>query len=80
MNKSLLLVFRLVDFYYRKSTQNRIFLYLIIFQKDKESENNTFLFTFKNNAFAVQKRCYYTKTAMLLRSKSIAISKCFVCC
>lgn len=35
MNKSLLLVFRLVDSYYRKSTQNRIFLYLIIFQKDK---------------------------------------------
>lgn len=53
MNKSLLLVFRLVDFYYRKTTQNRIFLYLIIFQKDKESENKTFLFTFKNNAFAV---------------------------
>ena len=80
MNKSLLLVFQLVDFLHRKSTQNRIFLYLIIFQKDKESENNTFLFTLKNNAFAVQKRCYYTKIAMLLRSKSIAISKCFVCC
>lgn len=53
MNKSLLLVFLLVDFLHRKSTQNRIFLYLIVFQKDKESENNTFLFTFKNNAFAV---------------------------
>ena len=53
MNKGLLLAFRLVDFYYRKSTQNRIFLYLIIFQKDKESENKTFLFTFKNNAFTV---------------------------
>jgi len=53
MNKSLLLVFLLVDFSYRKSTQSRIFLYLIIFQKDKESVNNTFLFTFKNNDFAV---------------------------
>jgi len=53
MNKSLLLVFRLVDFSHRKSTQNRILLYLIVSQKDKESENNTFLFTFKNNAFAV---------------------------
>ena len=53
MNKSLLLVLRLVDFSYRKTTQNRIFPYLIISQKDKESENKTFLFTFKNNAFAV---------------------------
>jgi hypothetical protein len=53
MNKSLLLVFRSVDFSYLKTTQNRIFLYLIVSQKDKESENNTFLFTFKNNAFAV---------------------------
>jgi hypothetical protein len=53
MNKSLLLVSRLVDFLHRKSMRNRIFLYLIVSQKDKESENNTFLFTFKNNAFAV---------------------------